>query len=147
MSLFHNLVHIFGGGSMNQIVDSQQASQLIKNVDDTVHESWKMLLALKALLPAPELQAIEFEHNQLYLMVVEVKSDVRGRQGRQVFFANATERDEFYVQVQQLLERCKIHHNDLMSVSRRAYQRALEAQAAGPSSASPTPVSTNQVMD
>ncbi|CAE6519115.1 unnamed protein product [Rhizoctonia solani] len=79
-----------------------------------LEESCKMLSGIKARVPAPEFESMELRHNQLYLMVVDVKSDIRGRQGNQVFFANAAERDESYIQVRQLLTRCQIHHNDVL---------------------------------
>ncbi|CAE6431232.1 unnamed protein product [Rhizoctonia solani] len=145
MSLFNNFVQIFGRGSNTQVVDNRQATQLLKNVDDMLEESCKMLSGIKARVPAPEFESMELRHNQLYLMVVDVKSDIRGRQGNQVCFANAAERDEFYIQVRQLLTRCQIHHNDVLTISRRAYQRNLQLQAAdSPSPTSSTPISTTK---
>ncbi|CUA72944.1 hypothetical protein RSOLAG22IIIB_10417 [Rhizoctonia solani] len=142
MSLFNNFIQIFGRGSKTQLVDSQQASQLLRNVDDMLDESRKMLGGIRERVPTSVYQSMEFQHNQLYLMVVDVKSDVRGRQGNQVFFANTAERDEFYVQIRQLITRCQIHHNDVLSVSRRAYQSNL--QSGETASIAPTSFSTSQ---
>ncbi|CAE6457492.1 unnamed protein product [Rhizoctonia solani] len=144
MSLFNNFVQIFGRGSRTQVVDDKQASQLLKNLDEMLDESRKMLTGIQQRVPAPEFESMEVRHNQLYLMVVDVKSDVRGRQGNRVFFANTAERDEFYVQVRQLITRCQIHHNDVLTVSRRTYERNLQLQAIEPTSIAPTAVSTTQ---
>ncbi|KAJ1299983.1 hypothetical protein OPQ81_003831 [Rhizoctonia solani] len=141
MSLLNNFVRIFSGGTRNQVVDSQQASRLLRTLDDMLDESWKMLTCIRSRLPAPELESIEVRHNQLYLMVVDVKSDIRGRQGNQVFFASTAERDEFYVQIRQLISRCQIHHEDVITISRRMYEQNPAQQAASSSSA-PAPIST-----
>ncbi|KAH7332907.1 hypothetical protein B0J17DRAFT_771421 [Rhizoctonia solani] len=108
-------------------------------------ESCKRLSEIKASVPTPEFESMEFRHNQLYLMVVDAKSDIRGRERKQVFFANTAEKNEFYVQARQLLTRCQIHHNDALKVSRRASQRNSQLQVAGSSSSiSPAPASTTQ---
>jgi hypothetical protein len=64
MSLFNNFVQLFGKGCNTQVVDSQQASQLLNNVDDMLDESWKMLAGIKARVPDHEFDSMEFQHNQ-----------------------------------------------------------------------------------
>lgn len=147
MSLFNNLIQVFDkfgrAKSQTQLVESTQATQLLKNVDDMLDESYKMLMGIKSKVPDREFQSYEHDHNQLYVMVVDVKSDIRGREKNQIFFASAAERDAFYIRMRKLLERCEVHHTDVLSASRKAYlhasRQALELEATPP-----TAVSTKQ---
>ncbi|KAJ1308151.1 hypothetical protein OPQ81_003869 [Rhizoctonia solani] len=145
-SLSHSYLQNLRAPVGRQHVTVQQldpsAMQLVKNVDDILDECWKMLTGMKSRLPASEFDHIESRHNQLYLTVVDVKSDIRGRQQKHVFFASPAERELFLIRMRKLLGQCEIHHTDVLSASRRAHLQAGH-QAVESTSNLPTPVSAS----
>ncbi|CAE6430809.1 unnamed protein product [Rhizoctonia solani] len=145
MSLLNNLIQVFDkyGRARPQPVENTQATQILQNVDEILDESWKMLAGIKSRLTVEEFAAIESRHNQLYLTVVDVKQDVRGRQKNKVFFASPDEQKVFLIRMRKLLERCEIHHTDVLSTSRRAHL-LTSPQAPGSASTPSAPVSTKQ---
>ncbi|KAG8683527.1 hypothetical protein FRC11_013455, partial [Ceratobasidium sp. 423] len=118
MSLFNNLIKVFDNfgreKSQTQLVEGAEATQLLKRVDNMLDQSFKMLAAIKDRVPNQEFKEYEFEHNQLYIMVVDVKSDIQEQGNDQVFFASTAERDAFYIRIQKLLERCALHRTEVL---------------------------------
>ncbi|KAJ1299619.1 hypothetical protein OPQ81_000689 [Rhizoctonia solani] len=145
MSLFNNLIQLFDkfgrAKSPTQLVEGPQATELLKNVDTMLDESYKMIMAIKSKVPEKEFKAYEHDHNQLYVMVVDVKSDVRERENNQIFFASDADRMEFYVRMRKLLSLCDAHHTDVLSASRKAYLQETR-KAITSAVASTDPVST-----
>ncbi|KAJ1299835.1 hypothetical protein OPQ81_011126 [Rhizoctonia solani] len=99
----------------------KQSLEDLKTADDLLEESLKLLNGIKDGLTTRHYTIYRSKHNQLYLMVVEVKSDVRQREQRTRFFSGKEEQDKFHSHVQLLLQYCQAYHTDVVNASRKVH--------------------------
>lgn len=124
MPLWSGLAQVFDkyGKDKVRLAECRQAREVLGTLDDLLKEALTMLNDIHHAI-APELfSSFKAKHSSLFRMVEAVRSDVQKREQQPAFFANASEKESFYLRVQKLFDQCQAYHDDVVSTSSKAHR-------------------------
>lgn len=127
MSLWE-FVQSFTSRQPSRQADGRKAKAYVQTLEDMLEEASDLRESSERFLSSRQIADFKSKQAYLYLLVVKVRSDVRSRVQRLVFFASTADKDIFYGRAQKVLEQCEAYRTDVVSASSRA--RAEEARRA-----------------
>lgn len=120
------------GNSATHLLGSKESVELLAKVDNLLDESIRRLSGIQGNLNARQFKIYRTKHNQLYLMVVEVKTEIREREENAIFFLNTAEKEQLNSKIQKRHKQCKAYHTDIITVSRRVYEMDSQVEMNDP---------------